>query len=121
LKNCFRISSKQKQTINRGHPIKIRITVSKETTKQISEKEAKAKRIGDYRLLRRIAIMRMVEAGLAIASIALMMGLAEQTVRNWIHIDIKKKILGISDSNTQGLTVAAHEGKHLVWGVGKVS
>jgi hypothetical protein len=36
-------------------------------------------------------------------------------------IDIKKKNLGISDSNTQGLTVAAHEGKHLVWGVGKVS
>jgi hypothetical protein len=28
--------------------------------------------------------------------------------------------LGISDSNTQGFTVAAHEGKHLVWGVGKV-
>jgi hypothetical protein len=50
LKNCSTIEQREK-TINRGHPLYARITISKETDKQIHQREATAKRNGDYRLL----------------------------------------------------------------------
>ncbi len=43
------------------------------------------KRQGNYRCLRRLATMRMIESGIAIATIATALGLAEQTIRNWFH------------------------------------
>lgn len=62
-----------------------RITISKETSKQIEQREAIAKRNGDYRLLRRISGLRMIESGMAFITIAALLGVAEQTLRNWLH------------------------------------
>jgi hypothetical protein len=84
LKNCSKIE-RWKKTINRGHPLNVRITIGKETAKQIEQRETAAKRNGDYRLLRRITGLRMIESGMAIIVIATLLGMAEQTIRNWLH------------------------------------
>ncbi len=63
----------------------VRITIGKETAKQIEQRETAAKRNGDYRLLRRITGLRMIESGMAIIVIATLLGVAEQTIRNWLH------------------------------------
>lgn len=62
-----------------------RIIISKGAGKQIKQREVIAKRNGDYRLLRRIAGLRMIESGMAIITIVGLLGVAEQTLRNWLH------------------------------------
>lgn len=60
-----------------------RITLSRKTTKKLAIKEQRAKRRGNYRLLRRIAALRQLVLGLSVETIATTFGLAEQTIRNW--------------------------------------
>ena len=60
-----------------------RITLNNEDIKKLEEKERRARRQGNYRLLRRIAAIRQWIAGVSVQTIADMFGLAEQTIRNW--------------------------------------
>lgn len=52
--------------------------------------------------MRRVAVIRMVESGVAIANIALMIGLAEQTVRNWIHSFLSKGVSSLAYKKPPG-------------------
>lgn len=70
--------------------MKARIILSKETTKRLEKKEQRAKRRGNYRLLRRIAAIRQVVVGIRVEMIAETFGLAEQTIRNWWHAFLEK-------------------------------
>lgn len=74
----------------------VRIIISKETAKQIERREVIAKRNGDYRLLRRMTGLRMIESGMAIITIATLLGVAEQTIRNWLHDFLQAGVVSLS-------------------------
>ena len=63
--------------------MQIRITLSSETTQKVEVIEKRARRRGEYRVLRRIAAIRQIAEGLSVEMIAKTFGLAEQTIRNW--------------------------------------
>ena len=62
-----------------------RITLTHETAKELDCLENRIRRVGDYRVLRRIGAIRAYVAGISVSTIAEVVGLAEQTVRNWCH------------------------------------
>lgn len=75
---------------NQANPMEARITLSKETTKELEVIEKRARRRGNYRLLRRLAAIRQLVAEVSVKVIAQMFGLAEQTIRNWRNAFILK-------------------------------
>ena len=64
----------------------------------MAEKERACKRQGDYRRLRRLTAIRMIESGFTVATIAAALCLAEQTIRNWFHAFLSQ---GVSSLNYQ--------------------
>ena len=65
--------------------MQVRITLTNKTTKKLEQMEQRAKRCGNYRLLRRLTAIKQLLAGISVATIAETFGLAEQTIRNWWH------------------------------------
>lgn len=80
----------------------VRITLTQETAKEMDRLENTAKRLGDYRLLRRIGAIRAYLAGTAIAQIAQTLCLAEQTVRNWCHQFLAKVVKSLQFGRSSG-------------------
>ena len=72
-----------------------RITLSKTTTKQLAEIEQRARRGGNYRLLRRLAGLRQLVEGARVQFVATTFGLAEQTIRNWRNAFISRGIASL--------------------------
>lgn len=79
-----------------------RITLSRKTTKQLEEKEQRARRAGNYRLLRRLAAIRQLVAGATVTFVADTFGLAEQTIRNWWHAFLTKGVATLNYKKPAG-------------------
>jgi len=69
-----------------------RITLTKETIKRLEDEEKRAKRRGNYRVLRRLVAIRLLITGMGVEPIATAFGLAEQTIRNWWHAFLQKGV-----------------------------
>ena len=79
-----------------------RITLSRTTTKQLAEKEQRARRRGNYRLLRRLAAIRQLVAGARVEFVANTFGLAEQTIRNWWHAFLARGVASLNYKKPPG-------------------
>lgn len=73
----------------------ITLSFTKETDREVTKIEQRAKRAGDYRLLRRISALRMIEKKLSIETIANVLSQSEQTVRNWFHTFLSQGVASL--------------------------